>query len=124
MVLAVGGMDYLPAVLPSHLREGIRLLRPEPVRRVVTSAFRHAQPIAARILNGRWRNLPQSLTGHYLTRCVEGIRYFHPAKQILAITPPPHAAPSYGGVTAGHRPAVRAAQTLGRAERRRTPGVG
>lgn len=109
VVLAVGGMDYLPALLPSHLREGIRLLRPPALRRTVTGAFRSLQPHAARILNGRWRNLPQPLTDHYLTRCVEGIRYFHPELAVFGVTPPPHAAPGYGRVTAGHRPAVRAA---------------
>ncbi len=110
VILAVGGMDYLPAVLPSHLREGIRLLRPEPLRRAGTGTFRRLQPVGARILNGRWRNLPQSLTDHYLSRCVEGIRYFHPRTRVVGITPPPHAAPGYGRVTAGHTPAVRAAQ--------------
>jgi hypothetical protein len=114
VILAVGGMDYLPAVLPAHLREGMRLLRPEPVRRAVTATFRRWQPIGARILNGRWRNLPQALTDHYLGRCVEGIRYFHPDTRILGITPPPHAAPGYGRVTAGHAPAVRAARRWAR----------
>ncbi|HEX2901962.1 MAG TPA: SGNH/GDSL hydrolase family protein [Jatrophihabitans sp.] len=112
VVLAVGGMDYLPAVLPSHLREGIRLLRPQPLRRLATATFRNAQPLAARALNGRWRNLPQRLTDHYLARCVAGIRYFHPSTRILLITPPPHAAPGYGRVTAGQPPAVRASQQL------------
>lgn len=110
VILAVGGMDYLPAVLPAHLREGIRLLRPDPLRRAVTGVFRRLQPVGARILHGRWRNLPQALTDHYLTRCVEGIRYFHPDIRIVGITPPPHAAASYGRVTAGHAPAIAAAQ--------------
>lgn len=110
VILAVGGMDYLPAVLPSHLREGIRLLRPQPLRRITTTAFRTLQPAGARILNGRWRNLPQSLTDQYLRRSVEGIRYFHPDTRVLGITPPPHAAPGYARVTSGLAPAVAAAQ--------------
>jgi len=119
VVLAVGGMDYLPALLPSHLREGIRLLRPQPVRRAATRAFRRAQPVAARLHRGRWRSLPQRLTDEYLTLAVEGIRYFHPGLPVVAITPPPHAAASYGRVLAGHQPAVRAA--LAWADRTGTP---
>jgi diglucosylglycerate octanoyltransferase len=115
VVLAVGGMDYLPTVLPAHLREGIRLLRPKPVRTAVTGAFRRAQPAGARLLRGRWRNLPQSLTDHYLTRSVQGIRHFHPDTVLLGITPPPHDAPGYGRVRAGHRPAVRATLNWARA---------
>jgi hypothetical protein len=110
VVLAVGGMDYLPAVMPSHLREGLRLLRPRPLRAAATAAFRRAQPVGARLLNGRWRNLPQPLTDHYLRRCVAGIRHFHPSTLVLGVTPPPHAAPGYGRVTAGHAKAVAAAR--------------
>ncbi len=58
VILAVGGMDYLPAILPAHLREGIRLLRPKPVRLAATATFRRLQPVGSRLLNGRWRNLP------------------------------------------------------------------
>lgn len=108
VVLAVGGMDYLPAILPSHLREGIRLLRPKLVRTAASAAFRRLQPVGSRVLNGRWRNLPQGLTDHYLTRCVLGIRHFHPDARVVGVTPPPHAAPGYGLVTAGHQRAVRA----------------
>ncbi|MEO7286049.1 MAG: SGNH/GDSL hydrolase family protein [Jatrophihabitantaceae bacterium] len=109
VVLAVGGMDYLPAVLPTHLREGIRLLRPKPLRRLATGGLRRLQPAGSRLHGGRWRTMPQSLTDHYLSRCVCGIRYFHPHQLVLAITPPPHDAPGYGRVQSGHRPAVRAA---------------
>jgi hypothetical protein len=109
VVLAVGGMDYLPSIMPAHLREGIRLLRPPILRRFATGALRRAQPTGARLLRGRWRTLPQPMTEHYLTRCVQGIRYFHPSTRILGIVPPPHDAPAYGRVTAGHPAAVGAA---------------
>ena len=114
VVLAVGGMDYLPTILPAHLREGIRLLRPTPLRTVATGLFRRAQPAGSVLLGGRWRTLPQPLTDHYLSRCVAGIRYFHPHIQVLGVVPPPHDAPSYGRVRAGHQPAVRAALDWGR----------
>ena len=115
VILAVGGMDYLPTVLPTHLREGIRLLRPEPLRRVATGAFRRFQPIGSRWHAGRWRTLPQSLTDHYLSRCVAGIRHFHPDVLVLGMVPPPHDAPGYGHERRGHAPAVRAALAWGRA---------
>ncbi|HEX8095119.1 SGNH/GDSL hydrolase family protein [Jatrophihabitans sp.] len=114
VVLAVGGMDYLPTILPSHLREGIRLLRPRPLRTAATALFRRAQPLGSVLLGGRWRTLPQPLTNHYLSRCVAGIHYFHPHIQVLGVVPPPHDAPGYGRVRAGHQPAIRAALDWGR----------
>jgi hypothetical protein len=113
VILAVGGMDYLPTILPTHLREGIRLLRPQPLRRSTTAAFRLAQPYGSRLTRGRWRTLPQSLTDHYLTRCVEGIRYFHPQVRVVGAVPPSHSADSYGRVTQGHRGAIQAALRWG-----------
>jgi hypothetical protein len=114
VVLAVGGMDYLPTILPAHLREGIRLLRPQLLRTAATALFRRAQPLGSALLGGRWRTLPQPLTDHYLSRCVAGIRYFHPHIQVLGVVPPPHDAPGYGRVRAGHQPAIRAALDWGR----------
>jgi diglucosylglycerate octanoyltransferase len=113
VLLAVGGMDYLPAVLPTYLREGIAYLRPAGLRRAARAAYRTAQPVGARMTNGRWRTLPQRLTDSYLSLCVLGIRYYHPGVPVLGILPPPHAAPLYGAVTAGHAPAVAAARAWG-----------
>jgi diglucosylglycerate octanoyltransferase len=116
VLLAVGGMDYLPAVLPTYLREGIGYLRPPALRRAARAAYRAAQPVGARLTNGRWRTLPQSLTDRYLSRCVAGIRYYHPGLPVLGVLPPPHDAPLYGRVTAGHAPAVAAARAWGERE--------
>lgn len=113
VVLAVGGMDYLPAVLPTYLRQGIAYLRPPWLRRVVRAAYRATQPVGARLTGGRWRTLPQRLTDEYLSRCVHGIRTFHPATPVIGVLPPPHDAPFYGRVTAGHAPAVAAARAWG-----------
>jgi len=113
VVLAVGGMDYLPAILPTHLREGIRYLRPPAVRRAARAAFRAAQPHGARLTRGRWRTLPQRVTDQHLSWCVTGIRTFRPGVPVLGVLPPPHAAPSYGLVTAGHPRAVAAARRWG-----------
>jgi hypothetical protein len=116
VLLAVGGMDYLPAVLPTYLREGIGYLRPPALRRAARAAYHAAQPVGARLINGRWRTLPQSLTDRYLSRCVAGIRYYHPGLPVLGVLPPPHDAPLYGRVTAGHAPAVAAARGWGERE--------
>jgi len=114
VLLAVGGMDYLPAVLPTYLREGIPYLRPPALRRAARAGYRRAQPVGARLTP--WRMLPQRLTDDHLSRCVDGIRYFHPGVPVLGILPPPHAAPSYGRVVAGHPPAVAAARAWGERE--------
>jgi len=114
VILAVGGMDYLPTILPTHLREGVRLLRPEPVRRVATATFRRAQPHGSKLFDGRWRTLPQSLTDEFLTRSVDGVRYFHPNMRVLGIVPPGHDAPAYGRNIAGHPRAIKASVTWAR----------
>ena len=116
VLLAVGGMDYLPAVLPTYLREGIGYLRPPALHRAARSAYLAAQPVGARLLRGRWRTLPQRLTDSYLSRCVGGVRYYHPGVPVFGVLPPPHAAPLYGRVTAGHAPAVAAARAWGERE--------
>jgi len=116
VVLAVGGMDYLPALLPTYLREGIPYLRPDWLRRSARRVYQAAQPWGARVHSGRWRTLPQHLTDGYLSRAVAGIRYFHPDTVVLGMVPPPHDARLYGHVTAGHWPAARAAQAWGRRE--------
>ena len=116
VLLAVGGMDYLPAVLPTYLREGIAYLRPPAFRRATRAAYLAAQPVGARLTHGRWRTLPQRLTDHYLSLCVSGVRYYHPGVAVLGILPPPHRAPLYGRVIAGHPPAVMAARAWGRRE--------
>lgn len=116
VLLAVGGMDYLPAVLPTYLREGIPYLRPPALRRAARAAYRAAQPVGARLTGGRWRTLPQALTDDFLSRCAGGIRYFHPGVPVLGILPPPHAAALYGRVTAGHAPALAAARAWGARE--------
>jgi hypothetical protein len=116
VLLAVGGMDDLPAVLPTYLREGIAYLRPPAVRRAARAAFLAVQPVGARLTRGHWRTLPQRFTDEYLSLCVYGVRYYHPGVPVLGILPPPHRAPLYGGVTTAHPGAVAAARAWGRRE--------
>lgn len=114
VVLAVGNMDYLPTVVPTWLREGIRYLRPPVVRRSVRRGHGWAQ----RRLSGvtPWRALPQRLTDQYLSYCVGGVRFYHPGVPVIGVLPPPHHAPSYGGRPRGHSAAVAAARAWGRRE--------
>jgi hypothetical protein len=111
VLLAVGGMDYLPTAVPTWLREGIRYLRPPAVRRTVRAAYQRLQPVASPV--SPWRALPQRLTDSYLARCAGGVRYFHPGVPVIGIVPPEHAAPAYGGRPRGHRAAVAAARAWG-----------
>lgn len=125
VVLAVGGMDYLPTVVPTWLREGIRYVRPPALRRVVRGGYRRVQPLGAGVTP--WRALPQHLTDAYLGACLGGVRHYHPGVPVVGVLPPPHRAPSYGAPVVhpprghgpthpprGHGPAVAAARSWGR----------
>ena len=46
LVLAVGSMDTLPSPLPTYLREGLRYLRPDPLRRWVAGALPRRAAVA------------------------------------------------------------------------------
>jgi diglucosylglycerate octanoyltransferase len=101
VVLAVGGMDSLPASLPTYLREGLAYIRPGWVRRRVRLAYHRAHPRVVRALGGRMRVLPQVATDAYLSRCVRGIRHYRPGVPIVAIAPPPWQG-SYYPINRGH----------------------
>ena len=76
VLLAVGGMDALPAAAPTWVRESISFIRPGALRRRVRSAFLRASPVVIKTSSGRLRQLPQHATDHYLSRIVNGIRTF------------------------------------------------
>lgn len=95
IVISVGGMDALPAAVPTVFRESIRYIRPGWLRRGVRSAYNLGAPAAIRATGGRMRQLPQHATEHYLSRIVAGIRYFRPDVPILLLGPAPHAAAAY-----------------------------
>lgn len=107
VVFGVGGMDSLPASLPTYLREGIGYLRPGPLRRAVRQAYHQAHPYVVRALRGRMRVLPQAGTDAFLSRCVQGIRLVRPGVPIVALAPPPWES-AYYPVNAGHAAAHRA----------------
>ncbi len=95
LVIAVGGMDALPAAVPTYLRQGIAYVRPGWMRRRVRSAYLNASPHIIRTLQGPLRQLPQKATDHYLSRIVQAVRTWHPELPILILTPPPHRAALY-----------------------------
>jgi len=89
VVIGVGGMDQLPASLPTYLREGLSYVRPGWLRRAARRAYWQTHPYAVRALAGRLRVLPQAATDTYLTRTVEGIRVVRPGVPIVAMAPAP-----------------------------------
>jgi diglucosylglycerate octanoyltransferase len=113
LVLGVGGMDALPSPLPTYLREGLRYLRPDPLRRFVRARYLAAQPWLARVTRGRPVALPARLTVHYLDKMVGSIRALRPDLPAVAVLPPVHRADSYGRVYTGRVEAARAMRAWG-----------
>lgn len=95
LVIAVGGMDALPAAIPTYLRQGIAYVRPGWLRRRIRAAYLQASPAVVRLTGGPLRQLPQAATDHYLTRFVDAVRTWYPDLTVVAITPPPHRADLY-----------------------------
>ncbi len=95
LLLCVGGMDHLPAAVPTWARDAIPYVRPGSVRRRVRDAYRAATPHVIRATGGRMRQLPQIATDHYLTRIVEGVRAYRPGLPVVLMGPSPYDAPAY-----------------------------
>lgn len=95
LVLAVGGMDALPAAVPTYLRQGIAYIRPGWVRRKVRGLYLELSPRVMAITGGPLRQLPQAATDHYLSRLVQAVRTWYPELPILLLTPSPHSAAAY-----------------------------
>ena len=110
LVIGVGGMDHLPAAVPTWLRESIPYVRPGPLRRSVRDAYRRAAPAVIRATGGRLRQLPQSMTDRYATRIVEAVRHWRPDIAIAMVGPSAHAAATYPAHR-HHATAVAAART-------------
>jgi diglucosylglycerate octanoyltransferase len=109
IVLGVGGMDQLPAAVPTYLRDGIPYVRPGALRRRVRRAYTTGSPWVIRATGGRVRQLPQAATDHYLARIVEAVHHFRPGIPVVLLGPSPHAAASYPSQRQ-HGPAVAAAR--------------
>ncbi|AOS62463.1 diglucosylglycerate octanoyltransferase [Actinoalloteichus hymeniacidonis] len=105
VVLGVGSMDTLPSPLPTALREGIRYLRPDGLRRRVRAGYRRLQPSLTRAMGGKPVALPPRLTVRYLDECRRAIRALRPELPIIAMVPSVHRADSYARIHTGHAPA-------------------
>lgn len=110
VLLALGSSDQLPASLPTWLKEGIAYVRPGRLRRPLRRAYHTAHPHLVRATRSRLRVLPQVATDAYLTRCVRGVRLFHPGVPVLGVVPAPYDAAYHGRATRLHAPAVTAAR--------------
>lgn len=95
LLLGVGGMDHLPAVVPTWVRESLPYLRPGSVRRAARTAYVRWHPAAVRATGGLMRQLPQAATDRYLTRVVEAVRHWRPGIPVVLVGPSPHDGPVY-----------------------------
>lgn len=95
VVLGIGGMDHLPAAIPTWLRESIPYVRPGGVRRQVRRAYRQWSPHMIKVSGGIMRQLPQDATSRYLTRIVEAIRHWRPGVPVALVGPSAHRAETY-----------------------------
>ncbi len=93
VIFATGGMDSLPSVLPTALRELIRYVRPPWLRRWVRDGYgwlqRRLSPVARPAL-------PPSLTVEYLEQTRGAIDFNRPGIPIVASLPSVHIAETYG----------------------------
>lgn len=109
LVLATGGMDALPAAIPTYLRQGMAYIRPGSVRRRVRSVYQALAPQVMRLSGGRLRQLPQQATDHYHSRVVQAVRVWRPDLPVVLLSPAPSRSAYYPGVR-DHAAAVEAAR--------------
>lgn len=109
LVLATGGMDALPAAIPTYLRQGIAYIRPGGVRRRVRSAYQRLAPMAMRVSRGHLRQLPQRATDHYHSRVVQAVRVWRPELPVVLLSPAPSRSHYYPNVP-DHAAAVASAK--------------
>lgn len=108
LVLAVGGMDHLPASIPTYLRDGIPYVRPAKLRRKVRDFYHDNSPKVIKATGGGLRQLPQAATDHYLARITAAIRVFNPEIPVILLAPGQLDSPVYP-TNRHHVPALVAA---------------
>lgn len=112
VVFATSGMDSLPSVLPTALRELIRYVRPPSLRRWVRDGYGWVQPKLSPVARSA---LPARLTVEYLELTRGAVDFNRPGIPIIASLPSVHVAPTYRQAHQG-RPATAAAITEWAAE--------
>jgi hypothetical protein len=113
LVLGVGSMDTLPSPLPTYLRQGLRYLRPDGLRRWARERYLAVQPGLARLTGGRPVALPPAVTVRYLDLILTSIRALRPDIPAVGVLPPVHRSSLYAGVHTGRLPAVAAMTAWG-----------
>lgn len=113
LVLAVGHMDTLPSPLPTYLRQGLRYLRPDGLRRWARKGYRAAQPVLSRAFGGRPVALPPHLTTRFLGDSVQAVHALEPGIKAIGMLPSVHRSPLYSGVHTGRPAAERALRSWG-----------
>ncbi|MCE6993620.1 SGNH/GDSL hydrolase family protein [Saccharothrix sp. S26] len=108
LVLAVGHMDTLPSPLPTYLRQGLRYLRPDGLRRRARAGYRTLQPVLSRAFCGYPVALPPRLTVRYLNDSVRAVRALEPGIKVVGMTPSVHRSAAYAGVHSGRAAGERA----------------
>ncbi|ONI76987.1 lysophospholipase [Actinosynnema sp. ALI-1.44] len=108
LVLGVGSMDTLPSPLPTYLRQGLRYMRPDGLRRWARARYLAAQPWLAQVMRGRPVALPPALTVRYLDLILTSIRALRPTLPAVGVLPPRHRSPAYRGVHTGRAAGVTA----------------
>ena len=107
VVFATSGMDSLPSVLPTALRESIRYVRPPLLRRWSRDGYGWLQQRLSPIARAA---LPPHLTVEYLELTRGAVDFNRPGIPVVASLPSTHSAPTYGRAHHG-RAATAAAIT-------------
>lgn len=105
VIFATGGMDSLPSVLPTALRELIRYVRPSWLRRWVRDGYAWVQPRLSPVARAA---LPPHLTAEYLEKTRGAIDFNRPGIPIIASLPSVHIAETYGKAHHGRAGTVAA----------------
>lgn len=105
VIFATSGMDSLPSVWPTALRELIRYVRPSWLRRWVRDGYGWLQPRFSPVARAA---LPPHLTVEYLEMTRGAIDFNRPGIPIVASLPSVHIADTYGRAHQGREPTVRA----------------
>jgi diglucosylglycerate octanoyltransferase len=105
VIFATGGMDSLPSVLPTALRELIRYVRPPRLRRWVRGGYGWLQP---RLSPFARPALPPHVSVEYLELTRGAIEFNRPGIPIVASLPSVHTADTYGRAHRGRDGTVAA----------------
>lgn len=95
VLIGVGGMDQLPAFIPTYIRESLPYIRPGTLRRNARRLFRDLSPRVVKRTGGLMRQLPEEATNRYLTRIVQAVRSIQGDIPIVAMTPSPYSGLAY-----------------------------